>query len=335
MFFIIAPPRAIVATNFPISSHYKFLVMPQKRKLATRATIPSAKKIQTTLTRSKPEASLKFESSKPTAAGALSSQPFVQSADYDEGIVDRKYYPLAGRFSAGNTSDPMSSLKQALSSTAGFRTQVVPGRSVIHWFRTDLRIDDNTGLHLASKVSASATTITGHEGCALIGLYIISPQDLDAHVVAPARLDFILRSLEVVRKDLAERNIPLWIETVSKRKGIPAKIMELAQQWGSNHVFANMEYEVDELRRDAELVHLGERMDVAVNVLHDTCVVPPGELLTKVRVRDFERKLLNLTGWVGEVYRKIILCVFPLVPCVCSPSQPKPRKVGLAPTSFT
>jgi len=41
--------------------------------------------------------------------------------------------------------------------------------NVVHWFRSDLRLDDNRGLHAASQRAQE-------NGKALIALYIVSPQ---------------------------------------------------------------------------------------------------------------------------------------------------------------
>jgi deoxyribodipyrimidine photo-lyase len=45
----------------------------------------------------------------------------------------------------------------------------------------------------------------------------------------------------VLRDDLAKPDIPLWIETVERRKKIPEIILELMEEWGANHLLANRE----------------------------------------------------------------------------------------------
>ena len=112
----------------------------------------------------------------------------------------------------------------------------------------------------------------------LIGLYILSPEDLTAHLASPARVDFTIRTLSRLQKDLAELDIPLYMETQEKRKGIPGRVVELCQQWEVKHVFGNIEYEVDELRRDAKLVRLCAEHEIDFELAHDSCVVSPGSL---------------------------------------------------------
>jgi deoxyribodipyrimidine photo-lyase len=107
---------------------------------------------------------------------------------------------------------------------------------------------------------------------------IINPQDFEAHLTAPVRVDFALRSLEVLKADLDKLNIPLYVEAVEKRKAIPGRVLELLQEWGASHLFCNMEYEVDELRREARMVRSCLGKGIAMDVTPDTCVASPGEL---------------------------------------------------------
>ena len=93
------------------------------------------------------------------------------------------------------------------------------------------------------------------------------------------RVDFVLRTLEVLKQDLATLDIPLYIETVVKRKKLPARLIELCHEWGSNHVYCNAEYEVDELRREARLTNDCTANGISFTTIHDTCVVEPGKLV--------------------------------------------------------
>jgi deoxyribodipyrimidine photo-lyase len=193
------------------------------------------------------------------------------------GIVLRDFYPpemsnvRARAYATGTLPRPIDELIRAMTDTAAARTAVSPGRAVVHWFKMDLRTEDNTALALASRKAAE-------NGIPLIALFVLSPQDYEAHLRSPARVDFMLRSLGVLKGDLAKVDVPLWVETVEKRATVPARIVELLQDWGASHLYANMEYEVDELRREAKLVRLCAERGIAADVVHDTCVVPPGRL---------------------------------------------------------
>ncbi|KAK5992577.1 Deoxyribodipyrimidine photo-lyase [Cladobotryum mycophilum] len=202
--------------------------------------------------------------------------PLAEIAE-EYGIVLRKYYPHEmsnARARAYNTDEiprPMEELTSALEETAYLRKSVDVRDAVIHWFKMDLRHTDNKALALASAKAKEA-------GVPLICMYIVSPQDFEAHLNAPVRVDFMLRTLQVLRDDLARLDIPLYVETVEKRKRVPDRILELMEEWESNHLFANIEYEVDELRRETQMVRDLAENGKSFEVVHDTCVVPPGEL---------------------------------------------------------
>jgi deoxyribodipyrimidine photo-lyase len=70
------------------------------------------------------------------------------------------------------------------------------------------------------------------------------------------------------------------METQEKRTAIPNRVVGLCQQWQAKHLFVNIEYEVDELRREAKIVRLCADSDINFAPTHDTCVVTPGQLAT-------------------------------------------------------
>ncbi len=195
----------------------------------------------------------------------------------EHSIVDRQFYPpemtneRCKQYVANKLQRPMDTLKEAQQDTEKERGMLEVDHAVVHWFKCDLRTQDNKALHLASKMAKS-------HGVPLICLHVISPQDYKAHMTSPARIDFVLRTLQVLKEDLARLNIPLHVEAVEKRKAIPDRIFELCEKWGASHLFCNIEYEVDELRREALLTRRGVKRGIAVNAVHDTCVVAPGEL---------------------------------------------------------
>jgi deoxyribodipyrimidine photo-lyase len=204
--------------------------------------------------------------------------PFYQDAE-ENGIVLRDFYPhemsndRARAYNANEIPRPIEVLKNALRDTAEARNDIKVRGAVVHWFKVDLRIHDNTSLHLAAEKAREA-------GVPLIAMFIISPEDWIAHLTSAVRVDFVLRTLEVLRDDLDKLDIPLHVEVVEDRRHVLDHIFELLRQWDANHLFCNMEYEVDELRREARLVRTGAENGISVNVVHDTCVVPPGRLVS-------------------------------------------------------
>lgn len=195
------------------------------------------------------------------------------------GIVDRRYYPVemsnerCAMYNADEIPRPIEVLHRTLEATKDAREAIRAGDAVIHWFKRDLRIRDNTGL---SKAAALAK----ENGLGVIGVWIMSPQDWEAHLVSPAKCDFELRSVEMLRKELSELDIPLYIETVPERKNVSKRLVELAQEWGVKSVFCNLEYEPDELRREERLVRQMLDKGISFEPQHDDCVVSPGTLKT-------------------------------------------------------
>ncbi len=237
--------------------------MPLKRKatLTGAAVVQPAKKLLTT---------------------ALSAAQGTHDFDHSRveeryGIVQREFYPpemsneRCALYNSGEIPRPMKVLEDTISETASARNAIPVGQAVVHWFKRDLRLHDNRGLHLAAELAHK------HD-VPLVCMFIVSPQDYQAHLTAPVRVDFELRTLAIMRRDLAELGIPLYVATMDRRKVIPSKMLELWQEWGAKHVFCNIEYEVDELRRETSLTRRYLENGICFTAVHDDVVVAPGRL---------------------------------------------------------
>jgi deoxyribodipyrimidine photo-lyase len=132
----------------------------------------------------------------------------------------------------------------------------------IHWFRKDLRLDDNTALAAAHRES----------GGNLVTTYISEPTILSRPDMAAVRMRFVLESLA----DLA-----LGIEAAGGglvvRHGDAAdELIRLAAETGASVVHANAEYEPDLSHRDRAVTERLARAGVRVRWHHDRFLVPPG-----------------------------------------------------------
>ena len=67
----------------------------------------------------------------------------------------------------------------------------------------------------------------------------------------------------------------------SPRKSLPEKVIEFVKTFNSKHIFVNIEYEVDELRRDIRVHALAKDHAIHANFSHDRCVVEPGRLASQ------------------------------------------------------
>ncbi|KAF1351179.1 putative Deoxyribodipyrimidine photo-lyase [Delphinella strobiligena] len=192
-------------------------------------------------------------------------------------IVQREFYPPEmsneryAKYNNGQLPRPMDVLEETMKESAESRLKIAVGKSVVHWFKRDLRTVDNRALSLASKKAKE-------KNVPLICLFIVSPQDYQAHLTSAPRVDFELRTLEILKADLAERDIPLFVTTFEDRNTIPARILELCQELGAHHVFCNIEYEVDELRREDKLTKMCLEAGIDFTAVHDDVIVTPGAL---------------------------------------------------------
>ncbi|KAH0839897.1 DNA photolyase, FAD-binding/Cryptochrome [Lanmaoa asiatica] len=150
-----------------------------------------------------------------------------------------------------------------------------PGKSIIYWMRMgDLRIVDNRALAAASKQAVQ-------NKIPLIVLFLLSPEDYIAHDRSKRRIDFVLRNLSEIKKSLAELDVPLHTVSHTPRHTIPSKVISLLESFQCTRMFANMEYEVDELRRDLNVLDLSKEKGIRPHYFHDRSVVEPGVIKTK------------------------------------------------------
>lgn len=149
---------------------------------------------------------------------------------------------------------------------------------MLHWFRTqDLRAEDNRALYAASQKAREGPSSF------LLTCFLWSPEDLKWHGTGPARTDFMLESLRLLLAQLHALDIPLVVLTAETRGDKVAKVLEFIKKHHVSHVFVNIEYEIDELRRDIHLLEelLGGQDDATATrfeLLHDQTVMEPGAI---------------------------------------------------------
>lgn len=175
---------------------------------------------------------------------------------------------------------PYHILNRTLDETADARSSIRPQGCVGHLFLRDFRQSDNTGLNAASRMAAK-------ENLPLVCLYVLCRDDLFAHGVSGFQLEYRLRSLELLREELAQKNIPLVFLNVDERKEVVPIVKEKAQQLKISHLFANIEYEVDELRRYTNLCKELLKADISFQPHNDTTLAVPGTIVTKSKGTQF------------------------------------------------
>ena len=137
------------------------------------------------------------------------------------------------------------------------------------WFRTDLRVQDNSAL--AAAMTSGPT----------VALYLISPGQWQAHDDAPCKVDFWLRNLKALAAELNTLNVPLLIRYADDWAAAPQVISEVCQQLQVGTVQVNEEYGVHESRRDQAVAELLDSLQVNFTSHLDQIFFKPGSVLTK------------------------------------------------------
>jgi deoxyribodipyrimidine photo-lyase len=137
-------------------------------------------------------------------------------------------------------------------------------KTVIHWFRRDLRITDNIALSEAAK---RAETV--------VPLFIFEDAFKTGPDVGAARLAFLLQSVESLRKNLAELGHTLIIRCGKSEEILPA----FAKETGAQCVFANKRYEPYTQRRDERITGALLKIGVGFELFKDAVVWEEQEIL--------------------------------------------------------
>ena len=139
-------------------------------------------------------------------------------------------------------------------------------KTVIHWFRRDLRVSDNTALSEA-----------GRRAERVIPVFIFEEAFRTGPDVGAARLAFLLQSVEALRKELAELGHTLVIRCGKSEEILP----ELAKAAGASAVFANKRYEPYAQHRDERITSTLLNAGVGIELFKDAVVWEETEILTQ------------------------------------------------------
>ncbi|KAG7096829.1 hypothetical protein E1B28_004238 [Marasmius oreades] len=210
-------------------------------------------------------------SKRASSAAATPESPSKKSRCDPHAFTHRKV-ATAEAAAAVDADPPLDKLLRAVNN--GVKEQK-KGDAVVYWMRmSDLRISDNTALTMASKQAKT-------DGVPLVVIFVISPQDYVAHDRGPRKIDFTLRNLSSIRDALVKLNIPLYTFTQEVRSKLHQGVVSFLSDISSTSLYANIEYEVDELRRDLKVCALAKEKGIKATFVHDKCVIEPGLLKTK------------------------------------------------------
>ena len=108
---------------------------------------------------------------------------------------------------------------------------------IIHWFRRDLRVEDNTSLLRAAR-----------DADGVLPLFVLDDHYAQDPNVGPARLRFLHESLEDLSRSLAALGSKLVVRSGPASIALPALVAEV----GASAVYANLEIGPYPERRDGE-----------------------------------------------------------------------------------
>lgn len=134
---------------------------------------------------------------------------------------------------------------------------------VIFWHRRDLRISDNLGLDLASKLSQK-----------VIGVFCLDPNILNRDDVAPARVTYMIGCLQELQQNYAKANSQLLILNDDPRPAIP----KLATALKAQAVVWNWDVEPYAKERDKSVTEALHNLGISTHNCWDQLLHSPEEI---------------------------------------------------------
>ncbi len=135
------------------------------------------------------------------------------------------------------------------------------------WFRSDLRIQDNTALYHAWQDAKS-----------LDAIYIHCPGQDKLHGIGTRKLNFIKDNLQTLKKTLVNHSIELHILQCDFYSQVPGILKQFIRQRNISAIFANQETGINEDKRD---IQVRELIRIPFHRLNGGCILPPGSVVTK------------------------------------------------------
>ncbi len=136
----------------------------------------------------------------------------------------------------------------------------------IHWFRRDLRLDDNTALAAAAQQARE-----------VVPVFIVEDAFRTGPDVGAARLQFLLDSVAELRDALGRAGHRLVIRHGRAEEILPA----LVRETGAQAVFCNIRYEPYAQARDARVFNILNAAGVGMESFKDAVVWHQDEILTQ------------------------------------------------------
>lgn len=137
---------------------------------------------------------------------------------------------------------------------------------ILFWFRKDLRLDDNTGLHEAARDA----------GGDVVPFYASEPAILGREDIAATRVRFVLDSLASLARVVESKGSQLALD----HGDAETTVLRAARAVRADAVYWNDEYEPSLIARDTRVEQVLKDAGLRVRRFHDRLLVPPGAVTT-------------------------------------------------------
>lgn len=141
---------------------------------------------------------------------------------------------------------------------------------VVVWFRRDLRVHDNPALWHACQ-----------QGKPVVGLFIDTETQWRRHDLGDGRIQRTRHAVAELQQQLQPLSIPLLCIEASDYHDTLTVLQSLSDVLTISRLCFNIEYEVNERRRDITVCRWASQNAIAVERFHDQCLIPPGAVLTQ------------------------------------------------------
>ena len=140
----------------------------------------------------------------------------------------------------------------------------------ICWFRNDLRVLDNPALYHCCQNSEE-----------VIAVFFVNRKQWLEHNDADIKVNFWLRNLEQLQQKLNELNVPLVVLEADTYNETVIVLRKFCLDQNIKNLYFNVEYPINELKRDREIFQSFKESGIGVFHYHDQVVHEPGSLKTK------------------------------------------------------
>ncbi|MCF6439669.1 deoxyribodipyrimidine photo-lyase [Pseudoalteromonas luteoviolacea] len=135
----------------------------------------------------------------------------------------------------------------------------------LFWFRRDLRLSGNQALEDAINNGATEA------------LFFVCEKQWQLHNTSEIQIDLVKRRVDYLGNELAKLGIKLHVINGESFDVLPSKLEAFINEHSFTQIFANREYEINELNRDTRCASLGAQLH-----LYDGDVLcSPGSIVTK------------------------------------------------------